>query len=499
MSVEKFKEKVTEVVGSQWVFDDPVDRYPYARDIVTDGLKRYTEILPEFVVFPGSTEEIQKIVVCANEHKVPLYIIGAGSTLLVGSIPAKKGGVTLDFKRMDTVEIDEENLTVTVEPGVIALPLSGEFKKLFNEKGFPYRPYFGGGPGPSSHNATNILTGQNKLAGYKYSMGIYCINGVEMVLPDGTLLRTSSMADDGSVRCWAHGPGPDLAHLPFFANAAYGIVTKIVWQLFPIPHGYKSIWAYYNDFKTPLKAVREFMHREIGKGVSIIDLWTHSAYSSETVEESRILAKLAPKIFLGLSIEGTERTIAYQSKIAAQIIKESGGRIAPPELIEVYRGHEVNSTGWQQSNSPRILKHLGRTLAAGTYLAVNVYEEFSDRMEKILHDLSDEIDGYWNHPEPGFGEYAGGPQTYLCQYGHTNGAVEYIFAWDHRHQKNTQDMVRIATEIKKVPDAMGAGPLVLGRDGSIPKIMGTNYQLARNLKTLFDPENIMSPGIGFLD
>jgi len=58
--------------------------------------------------------------------------------------------------------------------------------------------------------------------------------------------------------------------------------------------------------------------------------------------------------------------------------------------------------------------------------------------------------------------------------------------------------VRSATEIKKVPDEMGAGPLVLGRDGSIPKIMGTNYQVARKLKTILDPANIMAPGIGFL-
>ena len=59
-------------------------------------------------------------------------------------------------------------------------------------------------------------------------------------------------------------------------------------------------------------------------------------------------------------------------------------------------------------------------------------------------------------------------------------------------------MVRIAAEIKKVPDAMGAGPLVLGRDGLLPKIMGTNYDVARKLKSLLDPENIMSPGIAFL-
>ena len=499
MSIEKFKEKVKEVVGTQWVFDEPVDRYPYGRDIVTDGLKRYTEMLPEFVVFPGSTQEIQKIVSLANSYKVPLYIIGAGSTLLVGSLPAFKGGVTLDFKRMDALEIDYENLTVTVEPGVWALPLSGEFKKIAQEKEFRYRPYFGGGPGPSSHNATNILTGQNKLAGYKYSMGIYCVNGVEMVLPDGSLLKTSSMADGRESSLWHHGPGPDLTYLPFFSNATYGIVTKIVWKLYPIPDNYMSIWAYYSDFKTPLKAVRELMRREIGKGLCIIDLWTHSAYSSETIEESRLLAKLAPKIFLGLSIEGTERMVSYQKREACRIIEESGGRIAPKELVEVYRGHEVNSAGWQQSNSPRILKHLGRTLAAGTYLAINVYEEFDDRMIKILKDLEPETDGYWNHPEPGFGEYAGGPQTYLCQWGHTNLAVEYIFAWDHRSQKNTQDMIKIAKEIKQVPDAMGAGPLVLGRDPSLPHLMGANYQVARRLKEVLDPLNIMAPGIAFLD
>lgn len=498
MSIEKFKEKVKEVVGEKWVFDDPVDRYPYGRDIVTDGLKRYQEKLPEFVVLPGSTEEIQKIVKLANEFKVPLYIIGGGSTLLVGSLPARTG-ITLDFKRMQGIEIDYEDLTVSVEPGVWALPLSGEFKRLAEKKGFCYRPYFGGGPGPSSQIGTNLLTGQNKLAGFKYSMGIYCINGLEIVLPDGSLLKTSALACGSKSSCWAHGPGPDLTYLPFFANGAYGICTRMVFKLFPIPDHYLTLWAYYKDFKTPLKAVREFMRREIGKGLCVIDCWTQSAYSSESIQESRILAKIAPKIFLGLSIEGTERMVAYQKKIATQIIEETGGRIAPPELVEIYRGHEVNSAGWQQSNSPRILKHLGRTAAAGTYLAVNEYEEFDDRMLKILKDLGEEIDGYWNHPEPGFGEYAGGPQTYLCQFGHTNNAVEYIFAWDHHSEKNTQAMVKILTNIKKVPMEMGAGPLVLGRDPTVPQEIPNIYRLAQKLKTLLDPQNIMAPGIGFIE
>jgi len=61
-------------------------------------------------------------------------------------------------------------------------------------------------------------------------------------------------------------------------------------------------------------------------------------------------------------------------------------------------------------------------------------------------------------------------------------AVEYIFVWEHRSQKNTQDMIKIAKEIKKVPDAMGAGLLVLGRDPSVPHLMGTNYQMVEKIK-----------------
>jgi FAD/FMN-containing dehydrogenase len=498
LSLEVFKEKAKEIVGPEWVFDDPVDRYPYARDMVTDGLKRYTEMLPDLVVMPISAEEIQKIIILANEQDVPLFVIGSGSSLLIGSVPTRQGGVTIDCKRMQKVEIDYENLTVSVEAGVCALQLSGEIKKIAREKDFPYRPYFGGGPGSSHHNGTNILTGQNKLAGYKYAMGVNCVSAVEMILPDGTMFKTSSMACGGP-GIWAHGPGPDFAHLPFFANAAFGIVTRIVWQLFPVPETYKTTWAYFKDFKLALKAVKQIMRREIGKGLTVMDCWTHSAYSSETIAESRILSKCAPKIFLGFSSEGSERKVAYETKIVTQILKEAGGRIAPPELVEVWRGHEMNSKGWQQSNSPRILKHLGRVFAAGTYLAVNEYDDFFDRMDKIMEEMAGKLDGFANHPEPGFGEFAHGPQTYLSQFGHSNGAVEFIYAWDHRHEQNTKAMVTIGMEIKKVPVEMGAGPFALGRDPDLPKTLPNNYKLARKMKSVFDPKNVLAPGIGFVD
>jgi len=57
--------------------------------------------------------------------------------------------------------------------------------------------------------------------------------------------------------------------------------------------------------------------------------------------------------------------------------------------------------------------------------------------------------------------------------------------------------VRIAAEIKKGSDGMGAGPLVLERDGLIPKVIEINYEVARKIKSLLDPENIMSSGIAF--
>ena len=153
---DEVKKKLEDVLGKEWVSDEPVDRIPYSRDLITDGMKAYVERRPDFVVMPGSTLDVQNVMRIANQFNFPVNIIGGGITLLGGSIPVT-GGIMVDMKRMKGIQVDRENLTVTVESGVFVTTLTGYFKELSEKENFKWRPYFTGAPGQSLNNSTNIF------------------------------------------------------------------------------------------------------------------------------------------------------------------------------------------------------------------------------------------------------------------------------------------------------------------------------------------------------
>ena len=99
-------------------------------------------------------------------------------------------------------------------PGCTGLQVS----QLIREKNNGYRPYFGGSPGTSLFVPYQVFTGQNKMAGYLDGMGINCATGMEMILSNGEIIRTGSMAQEGSP-AWPHGPGPAMTYLAVFRQS----------------------------------------------------------------------------------------------------------------------------------------------------------------------------------------------------------------------------------------------------------------------------------------
>ena len=493
MNLQEVKKKLQDNIGKEWVSDEPVDCIPYSRDLITDGLKAYPERRPDIVVMPCSTPDVQNVMRIANQYRVPVHLIGGGVTLLGGSIPVT-GGITVDLKRMQGIRLDRENLTVTVEPGVFVATLTGYFKNLTEKENFPWRPYFTGAPGGSLNNATNIFQGINKFAGLKYGVGIQNIASLEIVLPDGSVLNTACGASIFGVNHWMQGPGPTLTYLPFFALGSFGICTKITWSLFPMPEACQSIWAYYEDFEVATKCLIELLHKEIGRGLFIMPSWTQAAYSAETREEGIRLAKACPKYMLGMGVEGTRRSVAYQTELAHKVIKKHGGRIAPKELVEVYRGHEQNIKGWGQSNSPRLMRHLGMIMTNMAYLSVDQVPEYV----RLCTEGTHKVRSYMDFPEPNFGEVASGPQLYTYQWGHFVIA-EFIFAYDHTNPEHCKAVWQCMHNMGAVPWKMGTGPWTLGRDPFVPNLTGNFYDMAKKLKNRLDPENIMNPGIAFAD
>lgn len=116
------------IVGQENVDTSNMGRLTYSYDATPNF-----QSIPDAVVAPRNTNEVSEVLKICNTHKVPVYVRGSGTNLCAGTCPLE-GGVVLIFRHMNQIlEIDEENLTVTVQPGVITLAIMNavEAKGLF--------------------------------------------------------------------------------------------------------------------------------------------------------------------------------------------------------------------------------------------------------------------------------------------------------------------------------------------------------------------------------
>ncbi len=178
--------------------------------------------LPQVVLRPRTTEEISRIMRICNEHLIPVTPRGAGTGLSGGALP-HLGGVLISTDRMNVIlEIDEQNLQVTTEPGVITEVLQNAVK----EKGLFYPP------DPSSRGSCfiggNIAENSGGPKAVKYGVVRDYVLNLEVVLPTGEVMWTGCNVLKNST-------GYNLTHLVIGSEGTLAIVTKIVLKLIPHP------------------------------------------------------------------------------------------------------------------------------------------------------------------------------------------------------------------------------------------------------------------------
>ena len=168
----------------------------------------------EFIVLPGSTEDIQNIVKLANRYKFPYSITGSGQLLNTVSA-VKPYWVFIDPKRMDGIEIDARNMYAIIQPYATIGRVQAE--------SFKYG-LFHGVPGSSSQSSALAGSVFHQMHWTIWRTGIgRNLMGVEWVLPNGEILRTGTLAiPDGG---WAGEKGPDRT------CGAYSGAGKVTWGL----------------------------------------------------------------------------------------------------------------------------------------------------------------------------------------------------------------------------------------------------------------------------
>ena len=205
------------IVGENYVLydDETLDRYAHDE---TENLY----YLPDVVIKPRTAEEISEIMKICNAKKIPVTPRGAGTGLSGGALP-HLGGVVLAMERLNSIlGIDERNLQVTTEPGVITEVLQTTVK----EKGLFYPP------DPASRGSCfiggNISENSGGPKAVKYGVVKDYVLNLEVVLPTGEIIWTGANVLKNST-------GYNLTQLIVGSEGTLGIVTKIVLRLIPFP------------------------------------------------------------------------------------------------------------------------------------------------------------------------------------------------------------------------------------------------------------------------
>ena len=243
-------EAFRQIVGDEWVFsgDEDVDLY---RDAYSPFLNEPEDPVPSAAVAPQTTEQVQECVRVANRYLLPLWVLSTGKNLgYGGSAPRVSGSVMVDLKRMDRIlEINATNHYALVEPGVSYFDLYREIQaRGLNVWIDPPDPGWGSLVG-------NTLERGGGYTPMRDHFAAQC--GMEVVLPNGELLRTGMGALPGS-ETWQqfkHSFGPYLDGI--FTQSSLGIVTKMGVWLLPEPEAYRrsTVSVESNDDLGPLALV----------------------------------------------------------------------------------------------------------------------------------------------------------------------------------------------------------------------------------------------------
>ncbi len=234
---ENILDELKNILGKEFVFVDEENRNKYAHD-ETENL----HFLPDIVIKPISSLEISAVMKLCNHYKIPVTPRGAGTGLSGGALPLK-GGVLISFERMNKIiEIDERNLQVTTEPGVITEVLQNAVK----EKGLFYPP------DPSSKGSCfiggNIAENSGGPKAVKYGVVKDYVLNLEVVLPSGEIIWTGA-------NVLKNATGYNLTQLMVGSEGTLGLVTKIVLKLIPHPKHDLLMLVPFNDLEKAGEAV----------------------------------------------------------------------------------------------------------------------------------------------------------------------------------------------------------------------------------------------------
>jgi glycolate oxidase len=452
---EHVKEALISIVGLDNYQDSKTSLLTYSYD-ATPGFQSF----PDAVVSPRDSQEIAEIVKLCNQFKIPIVPRGSGTNLSAGTTPLH-GGIVLLMKHLNSIiEIDEENLTVRTQPGVVTQTLI----ETIEDKGFFYPP------DPSSMKISqiggNINENSGGLRGLKYGVTRDYVLGLEVVLPNGEIIKTGGkLAKDVA--------GYDLTRLFVGSEGTLGIVTEATLKLIPKPETKKTMLVLYQSLEAAARSVSAIIaNRIIPATLEFLDQPTLKA-----VEDfAQIGLPTNVKAVLIIEQDGPKTVVDTDMEKIANICRENGA----VEVTLARSNEEAEALTTARRAALSALARLRPT---------TILEDATVPRSEIAKMVS------------AIKEIANRNQVTICTFGHAgDGNLHPTCLTDIRDK---EEMSRVENAFEEIfHKAIELGGTITGEHGvgamKLPylhlKVGEAGIDIMRNIKLAIDPNNIMNPG-----
>ena len=447
--------KLRDIVGAENVLTSREDLIPYA----FDGTAAMKE-MPGSVVFAVSTEQISAVLKLANDTETPVVTRGSGTGLSGGSVPATDCIVLCTVKMGAILEVDAANLTMTVEPGVTTIQIAEAAEKA----GLFYPP----DPGSMKISTIggNVAENSGGLRGLKYGVTRNYVMGMEVVLPDGEVMRLGN-------KCVKDVAGFSLKDVMIGSEGTLGVITKVLLRLIPKPAAKKTMVATFDAMDAAAQTVSDIIAAQIIPcTLEFLDRTT-----IHCVEDfAKVGLPLDCEALLLMETDGHPAAVAEEAAKMEELAKANGA-------MEVRVARDAAEAAQLATARRSAFSALAR-LAPTTIL-----EDATVPRSELAHMIRF------------VAEVAKKYELKIGTFGHMgDGNLHPTFLTDERNEAEIQ---RVHEAFKEIFDeAIRLGGTITGEHGIglakkefLPKFAGAaQMRVMRELRKALDPKGILNPG-----
>ena len=451
---EKIKQALIEIVGEESYTDSLIDMVSFSYDASEHSHR------PTCAVWAESAEQISEILKLSNREKIPVIPRGAGTGLSGMAVPIE-GGIVLDLSRMNSImKISIEDRLSIVQPGVVYVDL----EKALSPFGFFFPP--DPASGKVSTLGGNVATNAGGLKGAKYGTTRDYVLGLQVVLPDGRIMRTGSKAMKSV-------SGYDLTRLFVGSEGTLGVVTEITLKINPKPTATSTALATFDSLEDAGRAINQIMHSGIiPSALEILGRETLAAINQNT----DLNLPEADAMLLAETDGYTQEETDYQIKKVIQNFEENNAR----EVKRARTDKEVEDLWAARKSAYAVLARIKTHF---------VLEDVTVPMTNIAKLLE------------GVEEISKRHDIQIATFGHAgDGNLHPQILYDGYDPEQVRRMEEASADLFKL--AIDLDGTLTGEHGiglaKAPYMTLEHDPVAmdvmRHVKKMFDPNNILNPG-----